>query len=188
MNSDSSLEQQGLEVVVVDKIRPFLAHLKRWLESPLDHDVLVRCHDVNETWNALWNFFTIVEAAGGAVTNVNGELLCIFRNDRWDLPKGKIEEGESHDEAAIREVEEECGLTGLELGKELLTTYHTYFHKRRWVLKPTYWYAMKVKGSPALVPQIEEGITKVEWIGKERSEEIIEDTYPSLRNIFRSAW
>jgi ADP-ribose pyrophosphatase YjhB (NUDIX family) len=91
--------------------------------------------------------------------------LAILRNGIWDLPKGKVEKGESYEDAALREVEEECGLKKIKLIKFLTKTYHTYFdpRKNRRVLKISHWYEMKSK-SDKLIPQAEEGIDQAVWI------------------------
>ena len=110
-------------------------------------------------------FYKIIEAAGGLVFNTENKVLAILRNGIWDLPKGKVEKGESYEDAALREVEEECGLKKIKLIKFLTKTYHTYFdpRKNRRVLKISHWYEMKSK-SDKLIPQAEEGIDQAVWI------------------------
>ncbi|MEI8075997.1 MAG: NUDIX domain-containing protein, partial [Bacteroidota bacterium] len=107
----------------------------------------------------------IIVAGGGLVTNENGELLMIFRRGKWDLPKGKLDQGEKIDDCAIREVREETGVENLQLGKLLIITQHEYFDK--WVdadaIKETHWFRMHVAGKPTLIPQTEEDITAIEW-------------------------
>lgn len=127
--------------------------------------------------------FKIIEAAGGLVMNDNHEYLFIFRKGKWDLPKGKIEEKETIEIAAVREVEEECGIDGLEIIKQLNTTYHIYPLKNEMVLKPTYWFEMKTDFKGALVPQTQEGITKVEWIKPEKVAALLPNAYESIREV-----
>ncbi|NUO02725.1 MAG: NUDIX hydrolase [Saprospiraceae bacterium] len=111
-----------------------------------------------------FSLYKLVEAAGGLVFNPAGEILFIHRRGFWDLPKGKIDKGESTSEAAIREVREETGLEQLDLGTELMTTYHTYKEKDgRRVLKRTFWYRMQTTDTQ-LVPQAEEGIEAAVWM------------------------
>tara|TARA_A100001037_G_C15103737_1_gene615299 strand:- start:868 stop:1344 length:477 start_codon:yes stop_codon:yes gene_type:complete len=122
----------------------------------------------------------LIEAAGGLVYNSQGDLLMIFRNNKWDLPKGKLEGSEDIQECAIREVKEECGLTNLSIVKELKKTYHTYKIKKQPILKVTTWYQMTCRNSQNLIPQIEEGITEVSWIKKEHLSEKIRNSYANI--------
>lgn len=126
---------------------------------------------------------TLIEAAGGLVKNQAGEYLFIYRNDKWDIPKGKLEKGEKKKEGAVREVEEECGISVSSLGKKIINTYHVYEHKGDLVLKKTYWYNMGYKGSQKLKPQLEEGITEVRWFDKADVNEIKANTYPSILDV-----
>ncbi|MEQ8625230.1 MAG: NUDIX domain-containing protein [Vicingaceae bacterium] len=132
-------------------------------------------------WELFQKQFTIIEAAGGLVKNKNGAYLFIYRLGKWDLPKGKIEQGESAKVAAVREVEEECGISQLKLGKELPPTYHIYQQKQQLILKRTYWFEMNYNGDEALVPQGEEGIEKVVWVPQNNLKDQIENTYESLK-------
>jgi ADP-ribose pyrophosphatase YjhB (NUDIX family) len=129
------------------------------------------------------SMFKIVEAAGGVVKNPHNEYLFIFRNGKWDLPKGKIEKNEQIKEAALREVEEECGISNLKIIKELPTTYHTYTLDNKAILKPTYWFEMASDDSSILVPQQEEGITDVEWIKTGDIKKVRENTYGSILDL-----
>lgn len=119
---------------------------------------------------------TIV-AAGGLVTNASNELLLIYRRGVWDLPKGKLDKGESIEACAVREVEEETGLRGVLLRNLVGTTYHEYFDtwKKRDVVKETYWYAMQVQGPQRLTPQADEDITDIRWVA-------LKDLGPYLQN------
>jgi len=126
---------------------------------------------------------TLIEAAGGVVENTKEQFLFIYRNDKWDLPKGKLERGEKKKEGAMREVEEECGIKVSGIGKKICTTYHTYTVKGLVVLKKTYWYKMSYAGIGKLKPQKEEGITKVKWYRKEETGPIIRNTFPSIMDV-----
>ena len=127
--------------------------------------------------------FQVIEAAGGMVQNAEGACLFIFRRGKWDLPKGKIDEGESVELAAVREVEEECGVKVSERGVLLQTTYHIYPYKGNLVLKPTYWFAMKVVGVPVLVPQLEEDITAAVWLKADELDQVKANTYPLILEV-----
>ncbi len=157
-----------------------------------EHEKLIYMWNSNLKKIKEWFFaqFKIIEAAGGVVFNTKQELLCIHRMGKWDLPKGKIEKGETIEAGAIREVEEECGITSPEIEKLLETTYHIYQNKydqNRWVLKPSYWYLMNYSGTENITPQTEESIEKVEWVNSEKIETILNDTYASLVPVFEKA-
>jgi 8-oxo-dGTP pyrophosphatase MutT (NUDIX family) len=128
-----------------------------------------------------------VTAAGGWVENSYGEVLWIHRLGQWDLPKGKLEEGEEVAECALREVEEECGLSGLQLGQKLLETQHRYTQNGRDYLKTTHWFRMKVNGRPELKPQVEEGIEAVTWMAEAEWRAAAADTYPTIQEVMRTA-
>jgi ADP-ribose pyrophosphatase YjhB (NUDIX family) len=136
-----------------------------------------------ELKKAFWRKFTIIQAGGGLVENSYNEILVIFRRGKWDLPKGKLDEGETIEQCAVREVEEECGLTNIQLGPLLLTTYHTYNESGKAILKESHWYKMKVPGSPQLVPQTAEDIHEVKWIAKKGFTEIMANTFPSIKDV-----
>ena len=124
--------------------------------------------------------FKTIEAAGGVVRNDSGQTLFIFRHETWDLPKGKLDQGETPNQAAMREVEEECGFNSLEMRDFLLHTYHIYEEKERSVLKITHWYSMH-SNQTLLEPQLEEGITALRWLGPDQMDLVFENTYPNIR-------
>ncbi len=122
-----------------------------------------------------------VVAGGGKVYNEKGEVLFIYRNDKWDLPKGGAERRETIDQTAIREVEEETGVTGLSITKPLEMTYHIFKRNGRHKIKVTYWFEMKTKFLGELVPQEKEGITKVEWLTKEQIDVAMNNSYANIK-------
>lgn len=130
--------------------------------------------------------FKVIEAAGGLVKNKKGEYLFIFRNGKWDLPKGKIEKGEGIKKAAIREVEEECGIGKLKIVKELESTYHTYHVEEKAILKRTYWFEMLCEDESKLIPQTEEGITEVKWLSKKNLKQVCDNTYESIKEVLKN--
>ena len=152
-----------------------LAHQSRYF--------YVLCDNAKAFLKKVKQNITVIEAAGGLVKNENKDLLFIYRNDKWDLPKGKIEKGETVKEAAVREVEEECSITVNKLGKQICKTYHVYIYKGDVVLKKTWWYKMKCKGQNKLVPQIEEGITDVRWFKANDLDMILTNTFPSIMDV-----
>ncbi|MBC3757370.1 NUDIX domain-containing protein [Hyunsoonleella sp. SJ7] len=124
-----------------------------------------------------------VEAGGGKVYNDKGKILFIFRNGKWDLPKGKIEKKEGIEEAAIREVEEETGVEGLKIVKPLETTYHIFKRNGRYKIKVTYWFEMKTSYDGELSPEKKEGITKAKWLGKKKTKKALENSYANIRAL-----
>ena len=122
-----------------------------------------------------------VVAGGGKVYNAKNEILFIYRNDKWDLPKGRAERQESIEETAIREVEEETCVTGLKITKPLPTTYHIFKRNGKHRIKVTYWFEMKTDFEGELSPQENEGITKVEWLDDEASQKALENSYANIR-------
>ena len=126
----------------------------------------------------------VVEAAGGLVYNNKREILFIYRNGKWDIPKGRIEKKESHQEAAVREVEEETGITGLEVKKFLTTTYHVFKRNGKFKLKVTYWFEMYSEFDGEFIPQIDEGILKVKWKNFEKTQKALRDSYENIKLLF----
>lgn len=122
-----------------------------------------------------------IVAGGGKVLNGKGEILFIYRNDKWDLPKGKVEGNESIEETSLREVEEETNVTGLKIVKQLDTTYHIFKRNGRHRIKITYWFEMTSDFHGKLEPQLEEGITKVEWLNPAQTVEAMENSYANIR-------
>jgi ADP-ribose pyrophosphatase YjhB (NUDIX family) len=136
-------------------------------------------------WNEFKAFFTTVNAAGGMVFKDHKEILLIFRNQNWDLPKGKMEKDESREETAIREVEEECGITKLSIQKTLQTTYHIFYEANKNKLKITYWFLMKTTDDKDPVPQQEEGITLAEFIPLSNITSIYDSMYSNIKNLIQ---
>ncbi|MTE27914.1 MULTISPECIES: NUDIX hydrolase [Winogradskyella] len=122
-----------------------------------------------------------VVAGGGKVYNDKNEVLFIYRNDKWDLPKGKAERKESIEETAIREVEEETGVKELKITKPLSTTYHIFKRNGKHKIKITYWFEMTTSFEGKLSPEKSEGITKVKWLDEKASEEALENSYANIR-------
>ncbi|WP_431137066.1 NUDIX hydrolase [Psychroserpens mesophilus] len=122
-----------------------------------------------------------VVAGGGKVVNDHGDILFIYRNDKWDLPKGKAEGKETIEQTALREVEEETGVTGLTITKPIETTYHIFKRNGKHKIKITYWFEMKSSYKGDLSPQENEGITKVAWLNQDQCMKALENSYANIK-------
>jgi len=128
----------------------------------------------------------MIKAAGGLVSNEEMRYLFIFRNGKWDLPKGKLDSGETAKVAAVREVQEECGIHIKSLGDKICNTYHIYEMNKEQILKKTAWYHMKAVKQDKLIPQLEEGITDVRWLAPGNFMMVRQNTYPLIRDLLNS--
>ena len=128
----------------------------------------------------------LIRAAGGLVSNEENKYLFIFRKGKWDLPKGKLDKGETFRTAAVREVEEECGITIDSCGEKICKTYHIYEVYGVPVIKKTVWYWMRADNQPDLSPQLEENITDAKWLAAGDFMLVRENTYPLIRDVIRT--
>ena len=151
-----------------------------------ESEVTVYHAELKPMWKSFKKRYQYIKAAGGVVSNPNGQLLFILRFGIWDLPKGKIEKGEKPKTAAVREVEEECGVRGLTITGKLPSTYHIYQFKGRSVLKRTHWFRMVTDYDGPFKPQLEEDITEVKWLNDQEATLAIGDSYASIRELMRS--
>ena len=143
-------------------------------------------HDLKELEKTFRKKFTLVQAAGGLVLNDAGEILLMLRRGKWDLPKGKLDPGESLETCAVREVQEEAGLKKIILDKPLLVTYHTYDESGKHILKESHWYLMKAPGKQHLVPQLEEQITEIKWVPAAEVKQYMNNTFPSIIDVLKA--
>ena len=151
------------------------------------HAGILFSSDIEKLRKLFWRHFNIIQAAGGVVTNNSRQVLMIYRRDKWDLPKGKKEDDETLETCAVREVEEETGLKKVQLGKFLLTTYHTYEAFGRHILKESYWYAMTAGKEQRLIPQTEEDIQQIEWVDIAQIPDKMNNTFPSIKEVLKAA-
>lgn len=148
-------------------------------------DKAILYHDkLDELLPLLYAKLPLVEAAGGLVKNTEGDVLFIFRNGKWDLPKGKTEKGENIEETAVREVVEETGVKGLMISDFLLQTYHIFKRNGEYRLKLTHWYAMQTAYDGDLSPQEEEGIMEVAWKDETATKEALQNSYENIKLLF----
>ena len=140
---------------------------------------------ITESWENFSKKYRLIDAAGGLVYNSKNQVIMIYRNEKWDLPKGKLEYGESIEQCAIREVKEECGVLDLKIIHRLKETYHTYNISNEKILKRTFWFKMKSSDKGVLVPQIEEGITKVVWVDSIDIPNNLKNSYGNIIDLLK---
>ena len=167
------------------------SELKKVIENFIyneDSTLYLKHKSIEKLWQIFKTFFVEINAAGGLVKNSKGEYLFIFRREKWDLPKGKLEKNETIEEAAIREVKEECGLKNLKIIRELSPTFHIYFHGKNKFLKKTYWYEMINNTNETPIPQNSEDITIAKWLDKSEINNVLENTYNSIKEVVKSVF
>lgn len=155
------------------------------LEHNEGENVQIYCKDPDKAIAKFFKDHQHIEAAGGIVRRKK-KYLFIKRNGIWDIPKGKMEKNEEITETAVREVEEECGISGVKLIEPITITYHTYEYKGKKVLKKTYWFSMVFSGKKKTSPQLEEGISKVKWLKWKKIDKILLNTYPSIQDVLKA--
>jgi 8-oxo-dGTP pyrophosphatase MutT (NUDIX family) len=157
-----------------------LNDLKQALESHHDEQVSISA----EQGEMFFSQLEKIDAAGGIVYHTALEkYLFIHRHGKWDLPKGKIDQGETAEKAAVREIREECGITGLKKIKPIANTYHCYqMYNDTWI-KKTYWFYFEYDKNELLAPQLEEGITTARWFSKDEFHRILANTYGNISDI-----
>jgi ADP-ribose pyrophosphatase YjhB (NUDIX family) len=172
------------ETIFIDE---FNAHTVKAMIHELELDKITRGvflhHDVDALINAFKKKLVVIQAGGGFVLSPANKILMIFRKGKWDLPKGKLDEGENIMECAVREVKEETGIQKVKAGKLLGLTYHSYKENGRHILKESHWYIMKSGKEEALSPQTEEDISECKWIKPEEVELFKPNAYDSIRDV-----
>jgi 8-oxo-dGTP pyrophosphatase MutT (NUDIX family) len=155
------------------------------MDLPGTKAVIILTDDPEHYWTLFQKQFTPIWAGGGIVKNEVGELLFMYRRGKWDLPKGKWDDGETLAACALREVREETGLREVSIVSELGNTYHIYTERGKKILKFSRWYAMEATENQLLVPQAEEDILELKWVAADRLDELLGNTYPSIKIILR---
>ncbi len=172
------------DAVFVDELSPrAIKSMLHEIKKDEFHAGVIWHPDLEKLKQSFFKNFTIVDAAGGIVQNEKKELLFIHRLGKWDLPKGKIENGEKPETCALREVTEETGVKGLSVKKKTGETYHAYDEYGKHFLKISHWYYLTCSSNQVLVPQTEELITEIKWVKTIDIKEPLKNTYPSIKNI-----
>ena len=153
------------------------------LKSSKNSKVFLYHNDMDKLWKGFKKKFPIVQAAGGLVQRTDNKLLFIFRNNKWDLPKGGVEKKELIIDAAKREVIEETGVADIIVEKKISETYHIFKKGKRFRLKKTNWFKMSTTFMGKTSPQTEEGIEKTKWVSNKNIEDILNDAFENIRII-----
>lgn len=176
------------DAVFIDEFStPAINSLLHEIKKSQFHAGIIFDANFEELKTGFFKHFSLIKAGGGLVKNKKDEILLIFRREKWDLPKGKLDDHETIEECAVREVQEETGLQELKMGQPIGITYHTYVQFGKHILKESHWYAMKATGNEKLVPQTEEDITEIIWAKKEDLKKYVSNTFPTIVEVLKHA-
>jgi 8-oxo-dGTP pyrophosphatase MutT (NUDIX family) len=190
INASGTGSPQDLEIRVENKEHQkyLIKIVNEFLSSTKGNSIQIKTDNIDQVFNEIKQLFYYIEAAGGFIEN-NEKFLFIHRQNKWDLPKGKLEKGEAIKNAAMRECEEECGIKNLTISKQLPSTYHIYPFKKGFALKQTYWFYMLSNYDNELTPQHEEDIDEVKWFNKnEVMFNLQPNTYSTIANVIDEAF
>lgn len=168
--------QAGDLITMRNDLRPYLSEIN------IDNPLQVVSENPQVDFKEAFRDFKWIEAAGGMVKRKD-KYLMIKRNGLWDIPKGRIDKGESKEIACVREIEEECGVYGPVITRELTETHHFFKFKGKAAIKKTYWFMLEYDGTKKTFPQIEEGITRAKWMNVEDILALRGKTYGSISHV-----
>jgi len=179
-------EQSNVKIIDPAFFPPEYDALNAFLNSLNAIEFQVISNDPLDSLAQFFKHFKFIIAAGGLVKKKE-TYLFIFRNGYWDLPKGKVEKGESVRVAAQREIMEECGLFHApKIERELSPSYHVYSMKGKSYFKKTHWFEMSYDGTETLHPQMEEGISEVLWLPQKEYKSKLNQSFDSIRSLMDS--
>lgn len=174
------------DAVFVDEFStPAINSMLHEMREPKIHAGILYHTKIDDLKKAVWKKFKVILAAGGVVLNQQKDILFIHRRGKWDLPKGKLDDKESLEVCAVREVKEETGLKEVKLIEPLLTTYHTYDESGKHILKESHWYLMHADAKQALKPQTEEDITEIKWVPQNELEPYLKNSFVLIKDILK---
>ena len=189
-NLDEILEEkseQGDAIFLRDLSHQSLSTCWQLLDKPGDYPCFFLYHDLEELLQTLLAPATTIEAGGGVIFNEKNEILLIFRRGKWDLPKGKLDPGESIIDCALREVIEETGLQNLTLVGKLTSSLYCYREKEQLFYKQVQWFKMRTSDQHNLTPQLEEDITELKWVNLQELDPYLENTFDTIKDVLLSA-
>lgn len=183
----NAFDKTAFSIIISDEEKVFDFRMNpRMLFSNFKGNIAVVTPHIEETLEALFDYANGIVAAGGVVFNPKKDVLTIFRRGFWDLPKGKVDAGETIEQAAVREVEEETGAKVRLRNTNALRTYHCYIMYGKECIKETYWYDMDLLHDKELTPQTEEGITEIKFMNKADFETLKAEFHPLVAAILES--
>ena len=174
------------ETIFIDELSPAaIKTMLHELEQPDYYTGVFLHQDVKALLTAFKSQLNVIPASGGLVHTAQNDLLLIFRLGRWDLPKGKLDEGESLEDCAIREIEEETGAKGLSVERALQVTYHTYHQNGKNNLKESHWFLVKAAAKTPLTPQTDENVEKCIWVPIEKIQPYIDGSFATVADVLK---
>lgn len=176
----------GDAIVILIRKKNWVDILQSRAQLPVSVTLVVVSDDPEKTIRKVFKGYKWIETGGGIVWRKK-KALFIERLGRWDLPKGKVDKGERPVDAAVREIEEECGIMGAVPERLIDVTFHTYEQDGQLYIKKNWWYSLTYDGPKELTPQTEESITKAEWLEKAEWKKVIKNTYPSILHVIQNA-
>lgn len=187
INSDIEDYLHRPATIFMDEFSPMaIKTMLHQMEQPEFYYGVFKHHDVTALLDAFKAHLHVIQAAGGLVYTDQHELLLIHRLGHWDLPKGKLDEGESLEECALREIKEETGADHLVLEKPLQITYHAYHQDGKHLLKESHWYLVKAEQKTPLTPQTNENIAKCLWVPMDELQSYIDSAFASVADVLRA--
>ena len=157
------------------------------LEGPANAGVMIEEYDAEALMTHMDDYFKVIQAGGGVVYDPAGQILFIFRRGKWDLPKGKLDKGETLEECALREVSEETGVQALISKGLVVTTWHIYKERGSNLVKQTEWYRMTTADTRKLTPQTEEDIMEARWVAPADVAPLMNNTYQAIKDVLHAS-
>ena len=182
-----SSQNQTIKIYSPENAQTLKIIIDDFLKNNDSNSIAILNYAFEEVINFFKNSFFYIEAAGGFIEKEQ-QFLFIHRLGKWDLPKGKLDKGETIENAAVRECKEECAVTNLKITKQLSSTFHIYQYKNSFALKQTFWFYMTTDHNRELIPQTEENIDAAQWFSKKEVKEIAyNDTYLTIKDVILEA-